>query len=93
MIKLIKKLKHRISGAQSFLSPFHIEADRSSSGLDVLVGGVKSIVSYSDNEIVLKTVIGSLCIMGVCISLSIYDNQTVKLSGRIEEVKLAYSKN
>lgn len=92
-MKSIKKLWRRILGAPSFLSPFHMEVDRSPVGLDLLIGGVKSVISYSDTEIVLKTVIGSLDILGTNISVSIYDNQTVKLSGRIEEVKLAYSKN
>lgn len=93
MIKFLKKLKSAFIGSASLLSPFHIEADRSPSGLDLSVGGVRAILSYSETEIELRTVIGKLGVLGSVLSISVYDDQTVKIKGKIEEVRLAYSKN
>ena len=93
MLKKIKNLFSSIRHTMPSASRFHIEADRSRDGLRVLVGGVRSVLSYRDGEIVLKTVIGEVRIVGHAISISVYDDKTVSLSGMIEEVQLAYSKN
>ena len=92
MKKIIKNIKKDFFKAPTALSEFHLEADSSPSGIKITVGGVKSVLDISEAYIEMKTVIGRLKFSGMELSLAVFLNKTVEISGRIDRVELLYGK-
>ncbi len=93
MIKLFKRIKGLADSLSGQFSDFHIEIDKNKSGLTVLVGGAFSVKEYQDTSCVLKTAMGEVKMLGKGLDIAVYENKTVEISGRVEEVCFAYSKN
>lgn len=93
MIKLFKRLRELISSVSGQFSEFHLEMDKNKNGLSALVGGVVAVKEYGENFCELKTSVGILKIYGKSLNIAVYENKTVEISGIVEEVKIAYSKN
>lgn len=72
---------------------FHLEADRSRRGMSVFVSGIIGIGDFSDEEILLRSHGGRVSITGKRLDMVIYENQTVEISGRVEEISFKYGKN
>ena len=92
MINFIKKIRSRFFSLNPSLSSFHLEADCMGDGISVLVGGVKSIVSYTETEVLMKSVVGELSVKGSCLSMSVYNNSTVSILGKVEDINIARTK-
>ena len=75
------------------LSAFHVEVDKSGEGYRVLVSDVRRVIEVSDFSIKLKCRVGSVFIRGKILSLSVYENKTVEVSGKIEALEFSYGKN
>lgn len=93
MIKFFKRIKWLKNCVSNQFSEFHLEMDKNQKGISMLVGGTFSIKEYGDNSCILKTEIGSINISGKGLSISVYENKTVEISGNVEELSIAYSKN
>lgn len=77
----------------SALSAFHLEANRSRSGMTVTVGGIIGISDYSDTGVLLMSHGGRICILGKRLKLCVYENNTLEISGKVEDIKFSYGKN
>lgn len=75
------------------MSSFYLEARRDRRGITLLVGKIIGISEFSSELIVLKTHGGRIKLFGKRMKLSIYENSTVEISGRIEEIGFLYGKN
>ncbi len=86
-------MKEKLINTKNTLSPFHIEADRSPAGLTVRVGGIIGIAEYSDELVLLKSHGGRLTLTGKRLSITVYEDKTVEICGRVEGMELGYGKN
>ena len=75
------------------LSPFHINAERCCAGLCLQIGGVVGIEDFSDESVTLCSHGGRVFVSGKRLSLCVYEDNTVEISGRVEEVRFGYGKN
>lgn len=75
------------------LSAFHLEADRSRSGLTIVLSGIVGISDFSDSFILLKGHGGRICVQGKRLFINVYENETVEIVGRVEEIIFKYGKN
>ena len=66
---------------------FHIEADRVSDGISVSVFGVIAIPDFCEESATLKLRRGRVKIDGTGLSVSVYENKTVEISGKICRVE------
>ena len=71
---------------------FSLEASRAGRGISVALSGVIGISDYSETEIILKSHGGKIRISGQHLMLSIYEDNTAEIVGRIEEIGFGYSK-
>jgi hypothetical protein len=75
------------------MSRFNLEANRHIRGMSMLIGGVVGIREYSDTAVTLATHGGRVGISGRRLALTVYENNSVEIVGRIEEVTFGYGKN
>lgn len=75
------------------LSSFHLEANRSRRGLSLLVGGIIGISDFSDESVMLMSHSGRVTVLGRRLSICVYENNTVEISGRVEDINFTYGKN
>ena len=75
------------------LSAFHLEADRRCGGLALIVSGIIGISDFSDSFILLKGHGGRVCVQGEKLFINVYENETVEIVGRVEEISFKYGKN
>ncbi len=85
MQKNIKNVKPEAK--EKLPANFHIEIDRSKDGLSLSVAGVYSIVDFSEENVILRVKKGRVLVSGTGLSIAVYENKTVEISGRITEVK------
>ena len=86
-------MKENLSCIKGPLSAFHIEADRSPSGLTVRVGGIIAITDYSEERVSLKGHSGRLTVLGERLRMTVYEDKTVEILGRVEAMEMKYGKN
>ena len=80
-------------GAPSALSSFHLEANRSPHGMSIILSGIIGVSDFSDSEIILLSHGGRICVKGKRLFISVYENYTVEIVGRVEEIVFYYGKN
>jgi hypothetical protein len=71
---------------------FNMEACRVGRGISVVLSGVIGISDYSETKILLKSHGGKIRICGQRLMLSIYEDNTAEIVGRIEEIGFGYGK-
>ena len=71
---------------------FCLEASRVGRGISIVLSGVIGISDYSESEILLKSHGGKIRICGKRLLLSIYEDNTAEIVGRIEEIGFGYGK-
>ena len=86
-------MKERLTAIKGPLSSFHIEADRSPSGFSVKVGGIIAVTDYTDEKISLKGHGGRLIVSGKRLRMTVYEDKTVEILGRVEIMEMKYGKN
>ena len=79
--------------ASALMPTFHLEADRVMGGISVILNGIISICSLSSEGIQLKSHRGKIQLCGKEMSVSIFENHTVEIVGRIEGIVFEYGKN
>ncbi len=88
MIDKIKKIKSRANESKALISRFHLEMERCAGGFSLQVGGVLRIAEYTPTAVRLMCDKFSLSVMGEALSVSLYENKTVEISGKITGVGL-----
>lgn len=72
---------------------FHLEADRSRNGMSVFISGIIGIGDFSDESAILLSHSGKVAVLGKRLNVSVYENRTVEINGRVEEISFKYGKN
>ena len=80
-------------GVPSGLSAFHLEADRSREGLSIILSGIIGISDFSDHFIHLKSHGGRISVLGKKLFIKVYENSSVEIVGKVEEIVFKYGKN
>lgn len=93
MPERIKKVKKIVSSLLAEGSDFHAEIDKSGDGFRVLVSGVRRVTELSEKSLSLKCPHHSLKIKGDTLSLSLYEDKSVEISGKLEVIEFANTKN
>ena len=76
-----------------FSSPLYITAGKSRSEMTIALVGISSVSELNNELIVLETATGSVTLAGRELHLAIFENKTVEITGRIEEVKFGYGRS
>ena len=82
--------EHRDS---SGFSGFHLEADRSASGMAIVLCGIIGVSDFSDSSILLKSHGGRVVVNGKRLFINLYENHSVEIVGKVEEIIFKYGKN
>lgn len=83
----------RISAAGSLRTPFRCEYDGGKSGMSVILYGIISIKDFSGEEVLMRTAGFNIKISGAGLTLSVYENKSVEIFGKILNMELIYDKN
>ena len=81
------------SKISSAVSSFHLEADRSTNGMSVILSGVIGISDFSDSSIHLLSHSGRIVVNGQKLFICVYENNSVEIVGKVEGVVFKYGKN
>ena len=92
MTKEVKKIINPIYSLALGTSPFHIEINKSAGGYSIISSGIKRIAELSENEIKLKCRDGEIKLKGQKLSLTVYENKTVEIIGKIEVIEFGNTK-
>ncbi len=93
MLQRMKKITKPIKALLAEGSDFHVEIDKSSGGLRLLASGVKRIAELSDKSLSLKCSSYTVKIKGERLSMSLYEDKSVEISGKLEVIEFENSKN
>ena len=77
----------------TLINKFHLEAERSGGGIEILVSGIIGVKDYCDESVELLSHSGRVFIYGKRLSILVYENGTVQVGGRVESVRFGYGKN
>ena len=75
------------------ISPLCLEIKKGKRSACLVCSGVVSIVDYSDEALTVATHKGRVGIIGEGLVLSVLENRTVEVFGKIEEVRMSYGKH
>lgn len=89
-----EKEKKTLRGVPVAPTPsFHLEADRSTRGMSVILSGIIGISDFSDSNIALQSHGGRISINGKKLFICVYDGGSVEIVGKVEEIVFKYGKN
>ena len=88
-----KNLKNLVAVKDRHTSTFHLELDMAQGGFSVVISGVKRVKSLSDTEVTLACAGTALTVRGKRLMLSLYEDKSVKISGKVEVFELENTKN
>ncbi len=77
----------------SIINKFHLDAERSAFGMTITVSGVIGVKDFSRETVEILTHTGRISISGRRLSLSVYENGTIEIKGKTEDVRFSYGKN
>ena len=93
MTSLGKKRKNALKSISSVASPFHLEVDKVGRGMAVLVNGVIGVAEFSDQSVTLLISAMKVVITGYGMCITVYENKSVEIVGRIGRIDYLYDKN
>lgn len=93
MTKDAKKKKRETPAFESGGSLFHAEIDPAANGVLLRVTGVRRVICLSPERVGIETRRGILFSCGEGLTLTVFENQTIGITGHIEEIKLQYGKH
>lgn len=86
--------KNNFSLAQKILpSNFHVEFDKTSRGISLSCSGVQAITEFCDTEIKLKLPEFHILVCGSRLLITVFEEKSVEIIGKITEVKFLYGKS
>lgn len=75
------------------LSSFRLEANRCGGGMSIMLSGIIGVNDFSDESITLLSHGGRICVSGNKLFISLYENNTIEIVGRVKEITFSYGKN
>lgn len=73
-------------------SDFHIELDRTPRGLSLSCSGVKGITEFSESAVSIRLSEFSVLICGNKLLITVFEEKSIEIIGKIREVKFLYGK-
>ncbi len=70
----------------SVFSDFHIDIDRCARGMALTVYGARCVLDFNESECLLRVRGSKIQIAGGNLSISVYENNSIEISGKIERV-------
>lgn len=71
---------------------FYLACERVSGGVSVIVGGVMCVTDFSPEAVMLAGHTGRISVFGRGLAMSVFENKSIEIKGRVEEIKFAYGK-
>ena len=85
---MIKKKREE----QAAVGGFYLSCERAVGGLSLLVGGVIGVSELEDGRTELLSHSGRIRVRGKGLSLTVFENKSIEIKGRIEGIDFAYGK-
>lgn len=70
------------------LSSFYLELHKSGKNCDVVIGGVIGVLEFSEECALLSTYSGKINFFGEKLNVTVFENKTVQISGKIHKIGL-----
>ena len=77
----------------SGFSAFHLEADRSTRGMSIVLSGIIGVSDFCDSSIHLRSHGGRVVVNGKKLFINVYENENVEIVGKVEGIEFKYGKN
>ena len=74
-------------------SSFRLESVKHRRGVSILISGVVSISEFSEEMIAVKSHGMKLLIRGKRLNMTVFENNSIEISGRVEDIAFCYGKN
>lgn len=84
-----KAKKDRRTGTPKIVPSFRMEADGRGNFISVTFTGILSVKELSDNEIAISTKREFIELSGKKLSITVFENKTVEISGNVESIKFS----
>ena len=78
--------------ASAGISSLSFELKKNAKGAKAIIGGVVSISAYTGEHLELLSHSGRVILEGERLSVSLLENRTLEIYGRIKEVRFSYGK-
>ena len=88
-----KKKLRAIRAFSAISSPFHIEVDKVGRFISVMVSGVLGVEEFSDSEVLLCVSGMKIKMAGRGLCLTVYENKTIEIVGKIDLTEYVYDKS
>ena len=72
---------------------FHMEIGGGRRGAAILVNGVRHIEEYTAEKLILQIPGGRMHLFGAGLSLSVFENRSIEVKGKLSEVCFSYDRN
>ncbi len=89
----MKKKKDETAAPKKQAPRFHMEMEGGLGGISLLACGVRQIEEYSDEALTLKITGGRMHLKGLGLCLTVFENKTVEVRGRLLEVSFSYGRD
>ena len=71
---------------------FYLSCERCIGGLSLLVGGIIGVSELTDGRTELLSHSGRIIVSGKDLKLTVFENKSIEIKGRIEGINFAYGK-
>ena len=88
-----KKGKNALRCVSAASSSFHVEIDRIGRGMAMLVNGVVGVAEFSAQSVTLLTAGMKMIINGDAMCITVYENKSVEIVGKIGRIEYLNDKN
>ncbi len=88
-----KKKEERDDTKRKCAPRFHMEAESGIFGMSVQIIAVRHIEEYCREKITLKIPGGRMDLLGQGLYLTVFENKTVEVRGKLSEVCFSYDRN
>lgn len=88
-----KKQTKQMPEMLSALSSFHLEANRNGGGMSLVLSGIIGVSDFSDELITLLSHGGRILVYGSKLFISLYENNSVEIEGKVSGITFNYGKN
>ncbi|MBO5879990.1 MAG: YabP/YqfC family sporulation protein [Clostridia bacterium] len=89
----VKKSNPTLSPISSSFSKFRVEINKQGRIFSLICSGVSGISEFSEKNVTLKLPGFSLLIFGEGLFVTVFEQKSVEICGKISEVKISYAKN
>ncbi len=74
-------------------SSFRLEAQRGRRGMSLLFCGIVTVEEFSDVSVILKSRGGRILIGGERLDITVFENNSLEITGKVKEIAFRYGKN